>query len=70
MKKLARQPVHVAYIPVLREGLCVHVVRREMIAARNQHPIQVAILTRHAMQAFHAAHHRDERHQVVVAVHQ
>ena len=70
MEKLPRQAVYIADVAVLRKRFGIHVVRREVIAAWNQHAVQHTILTRHAMQAFNAAHYCHERHQIVVAVHQ
>ena len=67
---MARQPVHLAHIPTLVERLCIHIVRREIIAPADDESGQVAVLTRHPVQRLNARHHGHVGQHGVVAMHE
>ena len=70
VEQLSWQAVHLAQEAAARERLGVHVVRRQVVAARHHQSAQVAVVARHAMQALDARHHGHVRQQLVVAMHQ
>ena len=68
VEQVARQAVHLAHVAGARERLGVQVVRREVIAARHDEPVEIALLARHAVQRLDRAHHREIRNELVVGV--
>ena len=69
LEQVPRQPVYIADIPGHAEAFGVHVVRGEMITPAYDEPFEVPPFPRHAVQRLDAAHHRERREQLVVAVH-
>ena len=70
LEEVARQTVHRADEPGALVRFRVQIIRRQVIAARENQSLEIALLARHAMQRFHAAHHGEIRHHHIVGVHE
>ena len=68
LEEVTRQAIHFAHISCHAICFRIEVVRREMIAARQDQSLQITLLARHAMQRLHAAHDGEVRHQRIVGI--
>ncbi len=68
-EQVPRQAVHFAEVAVLVHRLRIHVVRREVIAPRQDQPLQLPLFARHAMQGLDVRGDGDEGNERRIGVH-